>query len=105
MEQGVAPAAPLLALSPHRLHLDQELLLKPFTQHLVLKAIKPKKQNSAETKAAPDLLVVRILNQLLGVIQLSQEVVLRRSKKTLRSTLQNGCTHSSTAETDTSGLL
>lgn len=72
MEQGVAPAATLLALSPDGLHLDQELLLKSFTHHLVLKGKKKKKKNpSAERKAVPDLLVVRILNQLLGVFQFS----------------------------------
>lgn len=71
MEQGVAPAATLLALSPDGLHLDQELLLKSFTHHLVLKGKKKQKNPSAERKAVPDLLVVRILNQLLGVFQFS----------------------------------
>lgn len=91
MEQRVAPAATLLALSPDGLHLDQELLLKLFTHNLVLKAGKKNQTQSAERKAVPDLLVVGILDQLLGVFQFSYEVVLGRSKKKLTSTLQRRC--------------
>lgn len=54
---------------------------------------------SAERKTVSDLLVVRVLNQLLGVFQFSYEVVLRRNMK--RQNFKSVVPHISTAETDT----
>lgn len=67
-----------------------------YRHHLVWRA--PQKM-SAERKTVSDLLVVRVLNQLLGVFQFSYEVVLRRNMK--RQNFKSVVPHISPAETDT----